>query len=671
MPQVIRRLLSGVDTGSSSALARVRWLFLTFVVVAVIVGETAGVIDGDTPSLLGLSATALLVLCVVWRQLRGSGTVLSWALQCAALAGLLHGRPAATPVALLCLCVLLNAAYTTKRETAPTLAGYAVVLAVLWANPGQQAGGVIACAVIVVILHVGMRSLAEKLVVFDAMLERRTALLDATTAIAGARTEEDVKQVLVVGIAWLVGWKALTDVTLRWRQGELGTVNRSAAATDMRAHIPLLVGEDNHASIDVTSSRAIGTHLRDDILSLGMASVLRLTAINESERFRRLVERSADLITVASADLIVSFHGGAGLVTSGEIREPQVGQPLAELLHPDDFDALLPVLAALLPRQVTAVNLRWWGEHGWRETETVVGNELIEPSVRGYVLNTRDVTERRRLETELRQAQKLEAVGRLSAGIAHEINTPIQFIGDNVRFLADAFRAVDAQSLPGAADSQEDTDRELSFYRAEVPDAIAETIAGVERVATIVSAMRAFGHLDQAHPTSVDVVAALRNTVVVARNEVKDVADVVIEADELPEIVCYISDLNQVFLNLIVNAAHAIGHRPDGDRGLIRIHAARLGTADISIEFSDNGSGIPESLLEKIFEPFFTTKDVGKGTGQGLALARSVIVERHQGRLDVASAVGVGTTFTVVLPIHQGGLSAGRIDARLRPALAQ
>jgi len=280
----------------------------------------------------------------------------------------------------------------------------------------------------------------------------------------------------------------------------------------------------------------------------------------------------------------------------------------------------------------------------------------------------RDITGRHIAEIELRNAQKLESVGRLAAGIAHEINTPVQFIGDNVRFLRDCFASFGGvlgqyRTFRDAAASGQigperlaelqraEQEADCAFLLEEVPLALAQTLDGVERVATIVRAMKEFAHPEGKEMAAADLNRALQSTMTVARNELKYVAEIESDFGELPLVVCNIGDLNQVFLNLLVNAAHAIADVvKDGEKGLIKVRTASDdGMALVSI--SDSGCGIPEAIRSKIYDPFFTTKQVGRGTGQGLAIARSVIVERHKGTLTFDSKVGAGTTFYIRLPL--------------------
>lgn len=290
-----------------------------------------------------------------------------------------------------------------------------------------------------------------------------------------------------------------------------------------------------------------------------------------------------------------------------------------------------------------------------------------------------DVTERSALEVQLRQAQKLESVGQLAAGIAHEINTPTQYIGDNVRFLKDAFQdlrkllgnyegllaaakdntlSCETVQLVTAAVERADTD----YLFEEIPKAIEQTIEGVTRVSTIVSAMKEFSHPDAKEKIPLDLNHAIESTITVARSEWKYVADLETELDPtLPPISCQAGEFNQVILNLIVNAAHAIADvagKGGSEKGKIRVQTRNCQDwAEIRIH--DTGTGIPEKARARIFDPFFTTKEIGKGTGQGLAIARSVIVDKHNGSIHFETVEGKGTTFIIRLP-HDGKVLASK-----------
>jgi signal transduction histidine kinase len=283
------------------------------------------------------------------------------------------------------------------------------------------------------------------------------------------------------------------------------------------------------------------------------------------------------------------------------------------------------------------------------------------------LLAARPSEERVESEEKAHQAQKLEAVGRLAAGIAHEINTPAQFVTDNVYFLRDAF--ADIQCIIKAAKSLTEQDppftqcvrdmrslleaADVSFLVTETPKAFEQTVEGLSRITRLVGAMKEFSRPSSAQKAPVDLNRAIESTIMVSRNEWKYVATLTTDLQaDLPAVSCLGDEINQVVLNLIVNAAHAIGERtPEGGgiHGTIAISTRSMG-AMVEIRIKDSGGGIPESIRRRIFEPFFTTKPIGKGTGQGLAIARAIVVDKHQGSLDFETETGVGTTFIIRLP---------------------
>ncbi|HTB92039.1 MAG TPA: PAS domain S-box protein [Candidatus Sulfotelmatobacter sp.] len=293
----------------------------------------------------------------------------------------------------------------------------------------------------------------------------------------------------------------------------------------------------------------------------------------------------------------------------------------------------------------------------------------------GAVVSFEDLTDRKRQEMELRHSQKLEAVGRLAAGIAHEINTPIQFVGDNTRFLQNSFRDEiqlihKYQELREAAEGghfSRDLLNDISALREkadwdylekEIPRAMDQMLEGLARVSTIVRGMKEFSHVDRTNEkVPGDINRALESTLIVARNELKYVADVETHFADIPPVICHLGDLNQVFLNLLVNAAHAIGDAIKGSDSLGKIVVSTRTEGNcVEIAISDSGTGIPEEVRDKIFDPFFTTKGVGKGTGQGLALARAIVVEKHGGTLTFETQPGRGTTFFIRLPLSAAAL---------------
>lgn len=262
-----------------------------------------------------------------------------------------------------------------------------------------------------------------------------------------------------------------------------------------------------------------------------------------------------------------------------------------------------------------------------------------------------DLEHRRQLEAELTQAEKLRAVGQLASGIAHELNTPIQYVSDNVAFLRQAFRVL--SPVVEEALRERGEPREVRFVRDNVPDAIEAAREGCARVAEIVSAMKLFAHPDSEEFQLANINRALSCSLAMAQNTVKYAADVELELGELPEVECRIGDLNQVFLNLIINAVHAVVDRygADGPRGHLRIRSRQSGDK-VVVEVADDGCGIPEHAQARVFEPFFTTKQLGRGTGQGLAISHAIVVGKHRGALRFETAAGSGTTFFVELPIR-------------------
>jgi PAS domain S-box-containing protein len=261
-----------------------------------------------------------------------------------------------------------------------------------------------------------------------------------------------------------------------------------------------------------------------------------------------------------------------------------------------------------------------------------------------------DITERKNLERGLLHAQKMESIGELAAGIAHEINTPMQYVDGNLQFLKTVFEAYDEiiRSVPSASD-----DETFDFYREETPKALEQAQEGVERVTTIVKAMKRFSHPGVKEKVPTDINKAVENTVTIARNEWKYTADVKLDLDsDLPAVPCFPGDFNQALLNILINAAHAVqGTVGEGDpKGLITLTTKTTGPF-VRISIADTGTGIPEQARSRIFDPFFTTKEPGKGTGQGLALTYSII-KKHKGTIDFESEVGKGTTFNLYLPLE-------------------
>ena len=271
------------------------------------------------------------------------------------------------------------------------------------------------------------------------------------------------------------------------------------------------------------------------------------------------------------------------------------------------------------------------------------------------MLLERTLAELRQTEAMLVHSEKMSALGQVVAGVAHEINNPVSFVNSNLHSLSRAFEDVfgaydrlESLILSGVLDPAEAravrTEADLDFLKTDSAEAIESSLGGLKRVRMIVDELRIFGRPDEAELKIADLKENLESTLVIAKLELQGRVKVVLDVDNLPDIRCYPAQLNQVFLNLIINASQAI----EG-RGVLTIRGREVGDT-IVLQFSDTGRGIAPELLERIFEPFFTTKPVGAGTGLGLAIAYRIITDRHQGAIHVESTPGIGSTFTITLP---------------------
>ncbi|HZP14091.1 MAG TPA: ATP-binding protein [Nevskiaceae bacterium] len=342
---------------------------------------------------------------------------------------------------------------------------------------------------------------------------------------------------------------------------------------------------------------------------------------------------------------------------------------LVSCVHADDREKFDAALARLTNAGEVEVECRFRKSNGGEAyVRSLMSRGVDLPTiVRGVSI---DLTAQKKLEEELRQAQKLESVGRLAAGIAHEINTPVQFVNDSCHFLrdgiADLARLVKAYQQIVAAQAKgelggdaalaqarsAEVAADLEYLAEGLPSAVDRSLDGLQRVATIVRSMKDFAHADNPDLAAADLNRAIQSTLVIARSEYKQVAEVKTDLGELPPVMCHLGELNQAVLNIVVNAAHAIGdaNKGTGRVGLITV-STRLDGDQVVIDVADDGPGIPEAIRAKVFEPFFTTKEIGRGTGQGLAIARSVIVAKHHGELNFDTQVGKGTTFHIRLPL--------------------
>lgn len=294
----------------------------------------------------------------------------------------------------------------------------------------------------------------------------------------------------------------------------------------------------------------------------------------------------------------------------------------------------------------------------------------------GLCGTVQDISLLKSAREEMQRTQLLQSLGGLMAGIAHEMNTPLQFIGDNLQFIADAWKTLSAQQaamLEAVGDMRmhsqeapEATDRiervcrmpNAEFLAAEFPRAVSQSLEGIERLIQLVSAMRDFSHLDERRQAPADLNRAVRSALTLLQNELKYACDVQTQLDPaLPEVNCSIDEINRVLLNLLTNAVHSIAEKIERGgytRGRIRIGTSSC-EAGVRIFIEDNGTGIAADIRDRVFERYFTTKrnhPERRGTGQGLSMAYETIVDHHQGSLTFETSPGKGTTFTIILPVQ-------------------
>jgi PAS domain S-box-containing protein len=459
-------------------------------------------------------------------------------------------------------------------------------------------------------------------------------------------------------------------------EGDLAQPDIQAGAADEIGH---LVSVFNVMVERLRRQFAERKHLAEtDHARLEAVVSTRTAQLEESREQYRLIAESTNAIP------FTYLPGKHAFVYVGPQAQKTLGYPVEKWAEPGFIESVVA------PEQVDAVRAHLAAAPGSGETEfecallaqsgitrrlrwvVTPGEMRGEPCLRGLML---DITQQRKLESDLQQAQKLESVGRLASGVAHEINTPVQFITDNVHFLRDstielaafieALRASNQAVLDGAPSLQAasaaaatEAQVDLPYLLDDMPKAFQGCIEGLKRVATIVRSMKEFAHPDSTEKSGIDLNRAIQSTLVIASNEYKYVAEMETHFGEIPTVMCHAGEVNQAVLNIIVNAAHAIGDvvKDTHGRGKITV-TTRQEDDSVIISIADTGGGIPEHIRARIFDPFFTTKEVGKGTGQGLAIARSVLVDKHDGDLTVETEVGVGTTFHLRLPIASKGAS--------------
>ena len=532
------------------------------------------------------------------------------------------------------------------------------------------------------------------LVVEDEANERRTLQLVLTekgyTVEAAGNGREALEKALTKSFNAALVDILLPDMdgsdllgSLKMRNPEMVVLMITGHATVDNAVRALNEGASAYLTKPLNLDDALSTlrhHLEKQRLELEKEQAEK--ALRESEaQLREALAQNESLIAAISA-VFISVDAN-GIVTKWNAAAERVlgiasvdamGRPLAESGLPPDSDliqALSEALASGTSRRVDEVEFKH--PDGTTRVMGVTASPVDGkgPRPSGALLLGRDITALKAIQDQLAQNRKLKAVGRLAAGIAHEINTPTQYVGDNIVFLQESFslllnlmaryRQLKEAAREGAVPQElvaeiESLAKEIDddFLREEIPKAIEQSLQGIERVATIVRAMKDFAHPGPAEKIGLDINRAIESTLTVSRNEWKYVADLITDFDpDLPLVPCIPGQFNEAILNLIVNAAQAVGEaveqRSNG-KGQIAVSTRRAGDwAEIRIR--DTGTGIPPEARSRIFDPFFTTKDVGDGTGQGLAIARVAIVEKHGGTIDFETAVGKGTTFTIRLPL--------------------
>jgi len=425
----------------------------------------------------------------------------------------------------------------------------------------------------------------------------------------------------------------------------------------------------------LTEKWQLTQQVRNHVQELEATVSRRTEQLSKSEdRYRLITENAGDLIAIVNDEGHWIYRSPSFQRLLGYTAEELSALGVHGLIHPDDRAATISAMRDCAHRGVKLTyEFRAQHKNGtWLTMESQASPFLEAGGEKGTLFVTRDVTERHKLEAQLHQAQKLESIGQLSAGIAHEINTPMQFIADNTRFLetsftdldpllraySDLLAAADAGSITpallAAVHSAQET-ASLDYLLGEIPKSIRETLDGVKRTTKIVQAMKTFSHPGCAEKTLVDLREAVDSTITISRSEWRHVAEVVTDFDvDLPLIPLFAAEFNQALLNLIINATHAIADVVAKDakhKGVITISIHAAGEwAEVRVR--DNGTGILEAAQNRVFDPFFTTKPLGKGTGQGLAIARSVIVEKHGGALEFETVLGQGTVFIIRVPLH-------------------
>ena len=391
---------------------------------------------------------------------------------------------------------------------------------------------------------------------------------------------------------------------------------------------------------------------------------------NRSDQlFRSIAENSADLIAVVDKTGHRIYNNPAYERLLGYTQEELKHTISFQQIHPDDRPLVTRAAQQALKTGVgQIVEYRMQRKDGTYVTLESHGSFIRDSrgEIEASVISARDISDRRMAM----QNEKLSAIGQLAAGIAHEINTPVQYVSDNIAFLSDIWNQLDAamafcltpahasitsDSRPSGAVTSVGPPEDWDWLRQEVPKAISQSLEGIRRMSKILGAMRRFSHTGGGEREQVDLNEALDATLTIAQNQIKHIADVQTDYQpNLPRLECYADEMNQVFLNLIVNATHAIreaSKKQARERGKLTIRTRQIDN-DVQIEIQDNGTGIPLPVCARVFDPFFTTKQAGEGTGQGLTICHNIVVQKHHGNIWFDTELDRGTTFFIRIPIQ-------------------
>ncbi len=433
--------------------------------------------------------------------------------------------------------------------------------------------------------------------------------------------------------------------------------------------------------VELTKQEAL--RARDELNEANIQTGIAIEIANELNAALHLENRNKNLILstlpsvliIVDNDLIVTEWTGGSEQVFGVTAAEAVGRKLTDVAITVNWAELASAVRRCIANAQTVRldDCRFRRVNG---SDGILGitcapMPLATSDKWGALLVGADITQRRALEGQLAHAQKLEGIGQLAAGIAHEINTPSQYIGDNVRFVQQGLKEIcgivgmirefTAQGRENGQPSVTLEDlfeamrtADVDYLLEELPLAVEQTLEGIAHVNRIVRAMKDFSHPGSDQKVCSDINRLLDSTITVTRNEWKYVAEMQACFDQnLPDVLCYPGDLNQVFLNVIVNAAHAIADANKTsmrEKGTIRVSTEQTDVS-VLIKIQDTGTGIPIGARSHVFDPFFTTKEVGRGTGQGLSIAHNIVKVRHGGDIWFETELGLGTTFIIELPL--------------------